>query len=270
MPTLIIHDKLQIFRCENAAIKQGAGVESSGHRRQVGTKNLLFRLEKSIMTNYLFTPGCALILYKNRLAERLHEYLQAKYGNMELLQTCCRHTPKAAVGKCVINVCPGCDRRYRQNYEDPSTVSLWELLAESDGFDFPDYNGKQMTIIDACPTRDQSRVHNAVRKLASRMNIAIVEPERTRDKSTCCGDTFYGTLPVDKVLSKMKAKAETMPVNDVIVYCVSCSKSMFNGGKNPRYMIDLLFDEETVPDVCDPVSWHNELDEFIASHDDCD
>jgi Fe-S oxidoreductase len=217
---------------------------------------------------YAFAPGCALVMYKNRLAERLHEYLCAKYGDVDLLLTCCRHTPKAAIGKCVVNVCPGCDRRYRQDYAEPSTVSLWELLAESTDFVFPNHGGRRMTVIDACPTRDQPRIHNAVRRLAERMNITVVEPERTREQSTCCGDTFYGALPVDEVLSQMKAKAASMPVADVIVYCVSCAKSMFNGGKNARYLIDLLFDEETEPQTCNPVAWHKELDEFIASHTD--
>jgi Fe-S oxidoreductase len=165
-------------------------------------------------------------------------------------------------------VCPGCDRRYRQNYAQPSTVSLWELLAEIDDFPFPNYGARQMTIIDACPTRDQPRIHNAVRKLAEKMNIVVIEPERTREKSTCCGDISYGTLPVDEVLSQMKAKAAAMPVNDVIVYCVSCAKAMFNGGRNPRYLVDLLFDEETVSQTCHPDSWHKELDEFIAIHKD--
>ena len=218
--------------------------------------------------NYIFAPGCALVLYKNRLVERLLRYLRDKYGNVGVLLTCCRHTPKAAIGKCVINVCPGCDRRYRQNYAEPSTVSLWEVLADSTDFAFPDYRGKPMTINDACPTRDQSRVHNAVRTLAKKMNITVVEPERTREQSTCCGDSCYGTLPVEGVLSQMKAKANTMPADDVIVYCVSCSKSMFNGGKHPRYLLDLLFGEETVPKTCDPLLWHKELDDFIATHNE--
>jgi hypothetical protein len=55
-----------------------------------------------------------------------------------------------------------------------------------------------------------------------------------------------------------------------IVYCVSCAKAMFNGGKKPRYLIDLLFDEETTAETCDPVAWHKELDEFIAAHTDDD
>ena len=147
-------------------------------------------------------------------------------------------------------------------------MSLWEVLAESDDFSFPDYVSREMTILDACPTRDQERVHSAVRRLAERMNITVVEPEKTRERSTCCGDTFYGQLPAEKVLSQMKARAATVPLDDVIVYCVSCSKSMFNGARRPRYMVDLLFNEETLRGTCDPDAWHKELGEFIEAHND--
>lgn len=221
------------------------------------------------MPDYLFAPGCALVLYKRELADRVHAYLGARFGNVNLLLTCCLHIPRAAIGKCVISVCPGCDRRYRQ-YENPSTISLWEILAESDDFAFPDYRGERMTIIDACPTRDQARVHDAVRKLAARMNITVVEPEQTRQQSTCCGDSYYGKLPVDEVLHRMEARARALPADDVIVYCVSCSKSMFNGGRKPRYLVDLLFGEETLPGTSDPVAWHEELDAFTAAHNECD
>lgn len=218
------------------------------------------------MTQYVFAPGCALYLYKPHLIQKLHDFLNSEYGPMDQLMTCCRHTPKLPEKTCVINICPGCDRRYRENYEKPSTVSLWELLAKKNGFAFPDYQSKKMTIIDACPTRDQDRVHEAVRALAHRMNISIVEPRRTRRKSTCCGDTFYDALPKDQVIRRMKKKAADMPLDDILVYCVSCSKSMFIGGKQPRYLIDLLFNEKTIPKTCDPNAWHMELDVFIENH----
>jgi hypothetical protein len=218
------------------------------------------------VSRYLFAPGCALVLYKEHLVFRLLTYLRGRYGDVGLLLDCCRHTPEVAVGRTVINVCPGCDRRYRENYESPSTVSLWEVLAGSGDFDFPDYAGAAMTVLDACPTRDQARVHDAIRRLAERMNIRVEEPERTRERSTCCGDTFYGQLPTEQVLRQMSAKASSMPLDDVIVYCVSCSKSMFNGGRRPRYMVDLVFGEDTVPGTCDPDAWHAELDRFIEAH----
>lgn len=207
-----------------------------------------------------------MFLYKPHLIQQLHDFLKSSYGAMEQLATCCRHTPAIDPGTEVINICPGCDRRYRENYETPCTISLWELLAENDSFPFPDYQGREMTIIDACPTRDQDRIHEAVRKLAAKMKIKIVEPAATRKKSTCCGDTFYEQLAVDKVMEQMRKKAARMPLDDILVYCVSCSKSMFVGGRKPHYLVDLLFDEETVPGTFHPDEWHAELDRFIEKH----
>jgi Fe-S oxidoreductase len=218
------------------------------------------------LNRFVFAPGCALFLYKPRLVEKLHAYLEARRGPLELFSTCCHFTPPIPPGTKVITTCPGCDRRYRQNYPEPLSVSLWELLAGDDAFPFPDHLGLKMTIIDACPTRDRKRIHDAVRALAGRMNIVVVEPGRTREKGTCCGDTFYGALPTQRVIEQMRAKGGEMPLDEILVYCVSCSKSMFTAGKRPRYLADLLFAEETVPGTADPDAWHRELDGFMESH----
>ena len=143
----------------------------------------------------LFTPGCGLMLYKPHLAERLHELLVENFGRLKMSLTCCRHIPPLISGTQVINICPGCDRRYRENYEDSGTISLWEALIESPFVPLPDY-----------------------------------------------------------------------AADEVLVYCVSCAKSMFIGGKRPHYLIDLLFNEETIPKTLDPDLWHQELDAFIESH----
>jgi Fe-S oxidoreductase len=210
----------------------------------------------------VFAPGCGLMLYKPHLAARLHELL----GPIERLDICCHHVPPLAPGTRVINICPGCDRRYRQNYADASTISLWEVLAERAFLPLPDYGGRAMTIIDACPTRDQPRVHEAVRALLARMNITVVEPRLTRTQGTCCGDSFWGQIPTAKVVAQMEKKAAELPVEDVVVYCVSCSKAMFVGGKRPHYLVDLLFGEETIAQTIEPDAWHRELDEYIDRH----
>jgi hypothetical protein len=132
---------------------------------------------------------------------------------------------------------------------------LWELLLETDAFAFPDYGSQEMTIIDACPTRDQDRIHRSVRALAERMNISIVEPANTKRDGTCCGDIFFGNMPTEQVIGQMRAKADEMPVDDILVYCVSCSEAMFIGGKRPRYLVDLLF-AGTPSLAVDPDLWH--------------
>lgn len=214
----------------------------------------------------IFAPGCALMLYKPYLADKLHAILNENIGKMDVLATCCRHEPQLNAKTEVINICPGCDKRYRNNYPQTTTISLWKILAETNFFPFPDYEGKVMSIIDACPTRDQERVHTAIRTLLKKMNIAIIEPTHTRTKSTCCGDSFYGEISTEQVKKQMIKRSAEMPVDDVVVYCVSCSKSVFIGGKKPHYMIDLLFGETTIPGAVEPEMWHKEIDEYIDKH----
>jgi hypothetical protein len=64
------------------------------------------------------------MLYKPHLAERLHELLVNNIGPMAMSLTCCKHIPPLTPGTQVINICPGCDRRYRENYEDSGTIDL--------------------------------------------------------------------------------------------------------------------------------------------------
>jgi hypothetical protein len=57
-----------------------------------------------------------------------------------------------------------------------------------------------------------------------------------------------------------------MPLDEVVVYCISCIKAVFIGGKKPEYLIDLLFSEETFPGNYEPDEWHAELNNYIEQH----
>jgi len=214
----------------------------------------------------VFAPGCALMLYKPELAEMIHAFLVEQYGEMARLDICCKHNPVFTTPTEIINVCPGCDKRFGGTYSITSTVSIWELLADSDEFKFPDYKGQAMTILDACPTRERTVLHEAIRKIITRMNIRLVEPKNTRTQSTCCGDSFYPLLPVFKVNELMKKRADEMPEEEVIVYCVSCIQSVAIGGKTPRYLPDLLFGLETKPTVYPTEEWHSIMEKYIEKH----
>jgi Fe-S oxidoreductase len=214
----------------------------------------------------IYAPGCALVIYKETLSKRILEFLDKELSGMSEHLICCRHDPKLEKGTRIINTCAGCDRRYRELYEAISTISLWEVLAESKAFPFPDYKGVEMAVHDACPTRTEERVHKAIRKLLERMNIKVLEPQYTRTKAVCCGDSFYGVLPVEQVKEQMKRRSDEMPCENVVVYCVSCIKAMHIGGKKPRYIVDLLFGEETTAGNCDLDQWHSELQKFIDGH----
>ncbi len=79
------------------------------------------------------------------------------------------------------------------------------------------------------------RFTRAVRNVLGKMNFDVVETERSGTRAVCCGDDFYPKLPVDKVHQQMKKRADSMPCDDVCVYCVSCIKAFYIGGKTPRH-----------------------------------
>ncbi|MBK5246137.1 MAG: (Fe-S)-binding protein [Peptostreptococcaceae bacterium] len=222
------------------------------------------------MTKTYFNPGCALSIYKpdteNKILKFLNENCLEKYGEVELHKICCRHEPMIEEGSLIINVCAGCDRRFRSLYQGITTISLWEVIDELDSFEFPDYKGLQMSVHDACPVREKAQVHQAVRGLLGKMNIEVVETEFHGSRSICCGDDLYPALPVETVHKKMKERAESMPCEDVCVYCVSCIKSMHIGGKTPRHLMDLLLGETTEAQIYETEEWHIQLQEYIDRH----
>lgn len=218
------------------------------------------------MAPYYFNAGCALNIYKPETQHRILQFLNTRFGQVTLHSVCCHHEPGIEPGSVIINVCAGCDRRFRSLYAGISTISLWEILDGMEGFPYPDYHGLTVSVHDPCPIRIKPAVHQAVRSLLRKMHIEIIEAPASREHSVCCGDSFYPALPVEKIYTKMRQRAEPMPCEEVCVYCVSCVKSMHVGGKTPRYLVDLLFNEPTEIQTHDVVAWHAELQEYIDQH----
>ena len=216
--------------------------------------------------NLYFNPGCALAIYKPEMVERILDRLKERFPEVTLHQICCRHAPGLPAGSVIINVCAGCDRRFRTLYGGISTVSLWEVIDQLDRFPLPDYQGLKVSIHDACPVRDRPDVHRAVRSLLKKMNIQIEETELHGASSVCCGDSLYPACDEERIRAAMKKRADSMPCGDVVVYCVSCIKAMDIGGKRPRYLVDLLFQEETVPQGGTVAQWHEQLEDYILAH----
>jgi Fe-S oxidoreductase len=197
---------------------------------------------------------------------KILKYLNENYKEVALHKICCRHEPKLERDSVIINVCAGCDRRFRSLYEGITTISLWEIIDKLDFFPFPDYQGVKISIHDPCPVRERREVHQAVRNLLKKMNFTVTEAKFIRKQSICCGDDFYQKIDLDEVHERMKQRAASMPCEDVCVYCVSCIKAMYVGGKSPRHLLDLLMGESTEPQIYDTETWHQQLQEYIDVH----
>jgi Fe-S oxidoreductase len=218
------------------------------------------------MRKIYFNPGCALSIYKPEMEVEIMKFLNKYYGEVALHKTCCKHDPQLESGSLIINVCPGCDKRFSTLYEGISTISLWEILDGLDSFDYPDYKGLKISVHDSCDVRNKPQVHEAVRNVLKKMNIEIVETRFIGPDSKCCGDVYYPKFPIEKIHEKMCERADSMPCDDVCVYCVSCIKAMHIGGKAPRHLVDLLMNEQTEQQIYDTVLWHDELQQYIDLH----
>lgn len=216
--------------------------------------------------NLYFNPGCALSIYKPERVLQILDYLKKIFPFIKLHQSCCHHKPGLPTGSVIINVCAGCDRRFSSLHKGISTVSLWEIIDEFNDFPFQNYNGMRVSIHDPCPVRNKMVVHKAVRNLLKKMNIEIIETSQHGTSSVCCGDSLYLSCDSKEIHAAMKKRADSMPCEDVVVYCVSCIKAMSVGGKIPHHLVDLLFHEATQPQECSVNEWHDVLDAYIAVH----
>ena len=203
--------------------------------------------------------------YKPHIAARLKEYVERRYGTMDTILTCCFDKPELPGGTCVLTPCPTCTERYAKDSGCMSRCLLNDL-ADDNSFSFPDYGGVEMSIQDTCAARKQPDVLDSVRRLLQRMNIRLVEPKFTGKHARCCGQVFYGKTDIEKVEANMKRRADEMPCSDVVTYCSSCIMSMTVGGRRPRFILDLIFGEDTDMQGINPVKWNTCLAEFRAEH----
>lgn len=218
------------------------------------------------MNKCYFNPGCALSIYKRDAEIKILNILHKHLGDIKLHNICCHHEPNLPQGATIINNCAGCDRRFRSLYEGINTISLWEILDSIPELELPRYEGLTVSIHDSCSFRQKPQVHQAVRSLLRKMNIEIVESEFSGTKSVCCGDNLYSKVPLEAIKEFQKKRASQMPCQDVVVYCVSCIKSMTVGGKTAHHMVDLILNEVTDPQDINIVTYHDALESYIELH----
>lgn len=213
-----------------------------------------------------FNPGCALTLHNKEAVDKMLLILNKYFGPVKLHSICCHNDPGLPKGSTIINNCAGCDRRFRSLYEGINTISLWEVLDQIEDLELPQYEDLTVSVHDSCSYRLKPQVHSSLRSILRKMNISIEESEFSGTNSICCGDNLFGKVPLEQVHEFQKRRAAQMPCDDVVVYCVSCIKSMSYGGKTPRYMMDLVLNEKTYAKEMDLEKYHNEIMEYIKNH----
>lgn len=209
---------------------------------------------------YIYYPSCNFAISSPQTAKKVREYLKEK---MDIAKCCKIDQRKFNEEDIGIYVCQACRGQIENQV---NTMSLWQYLDQLDDFKFPDYHGQKMYLQDCWRDRNHPEIHQAVRSLLKKMNIDIIESKYSGTESICCGDNFYPKISIEKISEFQKMRASQMPCKDVVVYCVSCIKSMTIGGKIAHHMADLLLNETTDPQELKIDVYHETLNSYIEKH----
>lgn len=191
-----------------------------------------------------FNIGCSIDMLNPEASSKVLKILNDRLEIYKEYDKCCRIQPKLAKNTTLINICAGCRENF-ENYEGINTITLWEVLDSIEDLSLPDHNGMTVTIHDACSYRKKPHIYKVVRNLLKKMNIEVVEAELNSEKTVCCGRSFFGKVPLEKIYEQQIKRGSQMPLQDVVTYCSFCMKSMAKAGKTSHHLLNLILNEKT-------------------------
>ncbi|AWW25234.1 pyridine nucleotide-disulfide oxidoreductase/dicluster-binding protein [Acetobacterium sp. KB-1] len=217
-------------------------------------------------TEYLFYPGCQLPASYPDDIKSIYEYLVGHVnGDVGIYLGCCGAPADwagqqglmseniEAIKKVWVDLerptfilaCSSCMRIFKKYLPEIKVVSLWDIyvregLPNKDHIKIP----QTLSVHDACGTRENSDLHESVRKIVSKLGYGIKELEYTKEKTKCCG---YGGLVYyanreqsDAFVHERIGESE----NDLLVYCAMCKDLFVSGGKRTYHLLDLIYPKD--------------------------
>lgn len=222
-------------------------------------------------TKKIFLPGCSLSSYSPEIVMKTYDYLKSNIEDISLLIKCCGK-PTLAMGdekkfknyyskldnilkeneiEEVIVACANCLDTIKNSSKDIKVTSLWSVINE---FKIPnelinnyDDINKEFSLHDPCPIRYESKIHDDVRTILKDLGVKVVEFDKNREKSECCGaGAMVRVTNPDISIKQTKKRASEAKSDTVVSYCQSCCESMLSVGKNSLHILDFIFNEDVI------------------------
>lgn len=222
-------------------------------------------------TKKIFFPGCSLSSYSPEIVSKTYEYLKTHINNLSIAFKCCGK-PTLSMGDNdkfikyysqveelflkneideVIVACPNCFATIKKYSKSIKVTTIWEVINE---YSIPkgliNHYGDidiKFSLHDPCPIRYESKIHDDVRNILKSMGIKVVEFDKNRENSECCGSG--GMLRVTNpslALEQTKKRANEAKTDTVISYCESCCESMMIANKNTLHILDFMFNDDVI------------------------
>jgi glutamate synthase (NADPH/NADH) small chain len=216
-------------------------------------------------SRYLFFPGCQLSASAPDQVRKTYDFLcEELQGGVGLMLRCCG-APAEWSGRVelfsesfadivsqweefgrpqVILACSTCYEIFKTHLPEASVISLWEVLDRSglpDGAGRGGVPERALAVHDACSTRHEKHIHQAVRNILRRLGFEIEELALSADKTECCG---YGGLMFfanPELARSVIGRRIRQSDSDYLAYCAMCRDYLASAGKKTWHLLDLLF-----------------------------
>lgn len=219
----------------------------------------------------VFIPGCSLSGYDNDIIMKVKKYLDENLGETEILLKCCgkpskdigdldlfesnlKHIEESLKNKNVneiIVACENCYKTFGEAFKDIKVITLWEVINEL-GVPAELKNKylsckEKFALHDPCPIKKEEQIHESVRNILNELGIKIVEFEKNRSKTECCGcGGMVGVTNKELWESQKNKRANSTECENIISYCESCVNTFKSSNKNVLHILDLIFNEEVI------------------------
>lgn len=192
---------------------------------------------------YTYFPGCKYTALSPQTSAKIKDYLQKKEVSVT---GCCRINHKILTHEdTALVICPTCYFNLLDTAPQADTISIWEFLAEQDDFPWPDYHGKEITVQDCIDTRNHLKWQQAVRTILNRMNLKVVEIEKSYEKADFCNiETSKSPEPNEKQMEQLLDHCSQYTTESVVCYCTGCFNSLKIGGIHGIHLMDLIMGKE--------------------------
>lgn len=214
----------------------------------------------------VFFPGCKVKARYPKASAKLAQAI-LDYDLADEVTGCCRVNHQALrLEDTAVCICVNCMAMIDEDAGNGKLDSVWVLIDQTPGFPLPDYHGMRVAIQDCGRSYDRADVQDAVRSLCRKMNLDVVECPDAREKSTYCGASFLMAAPAqeaafapkryvedasrrgtyqshgeDEIAGLLARHADSIPCEDVVVYCTACDAGLESSGKHPVNLLELVF-----------------------------
>ncbi|WP_042276687.1 (Fe-S)-binding protein [[Clostridium] dakarense] len=219
----------------------------------------------------IFFPGCSLSSYSSDIVLKTYDYLKSNIDNISLVFECCGK-PTLSMGDMdkfneyyskldfmfnendiyeVIVACPNCFKTIGSHSENVKVRTLWEVIKEygvpKELQDYYKDVNLGFSLHDPCPVRNESKVHESVRYILESLGVKVVEFDKNKEKSECCGSGGMVKVTNKELANKQTRKrANEAKTENIVTYCEACCESMLSVEKQTLHILDFMFNEDVI------------------------